>query len=164
MENVIEPGTINTGIVYVKDNCIIYEPKSGKPVSIAFADIAIIGEYTINDHPLHKNHWHLVFVRKNGNWQQIPWLTQNMQQLTEYLAYQFKTAFPLADLSLTFRGKSIIRYPDQLNGKPLFHILPPHGYKVPLTVWQKLKSFLRFGTYRGKWRIELTDEVKVFLP
>jgi hypothetical protein len=39
---------------------------------------------------------------------------------------------------------------------------PPKGYKIPLTVWQKIKSFLRLGGYGKKWQLELTDEVKDF--
>jgi hypothetical protein len=163
MKNVIEPGTINTGIVYVKDNCIFYYPKSAQSLRIAITDIAIIGEYTLNDHPLTKNYWYMVFVRSNGSWQSIPWFTENMQQLKEYLAFHFKTAFPIDDLSITLRGKSLIRYPDDLKGHALFRFTPPYGYKTPLTTWQKIMSFLRLGTYSDNWQLELTDEVIAFL-
>ena len=64
---VIEQGTINTGIVYVDDDCIFYKPSSGKLHKIKIADIAVIGEYTLNDTPLNKNCWHAVFVAANGN-------------------------------------------------------------------------------------------------
>jgi hypothetical protein len=165
MEHVIEPGTVETGIVYVQNNCIFYEPKSGRKtkISIAIDDIVLIGEYAINNYPLNKNHWFMVFVSKKGSWKTIPWFTEGMQQLSVYLAYHFKTGFALSDLTMTIREKSLIRYPYALQGKPVFRATPPKGYKIPLTVWQKIKSFLRLGSYGKKWQLELTDEVKDFL-
>ena len=163
MENIIEKDTISTGIVYVKDNCIIYAPHRGKLATIPMNNIAIIAEYTINDHPLHKNQWYLVFVSPDGSWQSIPWFSQNIQQLSDYLAYHFKTSFSLSDLTSTIRAKSLIRYPECLHGKPLFHFIPPAGYKTPLSRWQKFKNLLRIGNYNKKWQIEFSDEVRSFL-
>ena len=105
----------------------------------------------------------MVFVSKEGSWRNIPWFTEGMQQLSAYLGYHFKTHFTLSDLTKTIREKSLIRYPHSLKGKPVFRITPPKGYKTPLTLSQKIKSFLRLGSYQKKWQIELTDEVKEFL-
>jgi hypothetical protein len=109
MEHVIEQGTIETGIVYVQNNCIFYEPKAGRnnKISIAIDGIVLIGEYTINNHLLSKNHWFMVFVSKKGSWKTIPWFTKGMQQLSVYLAYHFKTDFAPSDLTKTIREKSL---------------------------------------------------------
>jgi hypothetical protein len=160
---VIEQGTINSGIVYVENETLFYKTQSDKLYKIRIADIAVIGEYTLNNNPLNKNCWDLVVVSNNGKWFRIPWLTQQMQELAEYLAYQFNTSFPIEELPKTIRGKSLIRYPETLKGKELFSFTPPPDYKLPLNNWQKIMNLLQIGRYRRKWKIELTNEVKVFL-
>jgi hypothetical protein len=160
---VIEQGTISTGIVYVEDESIFYKTQSGKIYKIRIADIAIIGEYTLNNNPLNKNAWHIVFVDNDGRWFTIPWLTQQMQQLAEYLAYQFNISFPIEELPKTIRCKSLIRYPEILKKKELFSFTPPPDYKLPLNTWQKIMNLFRIGRYRRKWKMKLTNEVKVFL-
>lgn len=162
-QHVIEQGTVDTGIVYVEQETIFYKNQFGKLYKIRIADIAVIGEYTLNDQPLNKNCWYVVFVENNAKWFGIPWLTQQMQQLTDYLAYRFSTNFSIDDLSKTIRGKSLIRYPEELKGKRLFDFSPPPGYKLPLNKWQKIMNLFRMGRYRKKWKMDLTNEVKEFL-
>ena len=132
---VIEQGTIDSGIVYVENETLFYKIESDKLYKIRIADIAVIGEYTLNNNPLNKSCWNLVLVSNNGSWLGIPWLTQQMQELAEYLAYQFNTSFPIEELPKTIRGKSLIRYPETLKGKELFFFTPPPDYKLPLNNW-----------------------------
>jgi hypothetical protein len=159
MDSIIETGTIRTGVVSVKDAVLLYEPLQGQKIQISLAEIAVIGEYTINKHPFAKGNWHVAFVKRDGIWQHIPAFTQNMPQLLDYLSHYFKTDFNLYDLSQTIRAKSIIRYPNGLKGKPLFNITPPKNYKPTAT---PLRQMLQRLLAPGIWKLELTAEVKAF--
>lgn len=163
MERIIEPNTIQTGAVYMRDNTIMYRCGHKAILEVNLADVVLLGEYTINNHPLNKGSWHLVFVHGNGSWKSIPWFTENMQQLSGYLAFRFHASFGPEDLPKTLWGKSIIRYPHPLKGRPLFCITPPERFRLPLTIFNKALSLLSLGRYRGTWQVALTEEVKAYL-
>ncbi len=121
--------------------------------------VVAIGEYTTDSGPF-TDDWFLVFVFKSGAWEEVSVYTDGFQELALYLTELFGIDFSKPFLANSTEWKSFVRYPKSLEGKELFVLTPPKGYKPPTTFLQNMKVALGLGVYGKDWEVDLTEEIK----
>ena len=149
----------SSGEISVKGKLMKWHKTNGGTVSIDLEQVAVIGEYT-TDIGLFADDWFLVFVCKNGEWEEVSVYAEGFQEMARLLSELFGIDFSRPFLVNSAEWKSFLRYPKHLEGKELFVLTPPKGYKPATTVFQNFKLALGMGVYGKDWNIELTYEVK----
>jgi hypothetical protein len=145
--------------VSLKDKLIRWRTASGGLVSIDLEKVAVIGEYTKDRGPF-VDDWFLVFVYKSGEWKEVSVYANGFQELAQHLCQLFRFDFSKPFLANSTGWKSIVRYPQIIEGKELFVFTPPKGYKPPTSFVQNMKAVLGLGVYGQRWRVDLTEEMK----
>ncbi len=157
-KSIIEEGRYS-GDVSWKDDKIEWQNHGDSNVTIMLNDVALIGEYTTDAGPF-SDDWFLVFVYKSGCWDSISIYADGINELKQHLSEVFYTDLSKYFLADSADWRSCISYPQDLEGKSLFVVHPPNGYKPPTSLLRKLQSALGLGVYRKSWDLELTDEAK----
>lgn len=146
-------------IITCTETHIEWENPHGFNVNVDLNEVVVIGEYTTDAGPFFDD-WFITFVYKNGEWKSIPVYADGIDALGEHLSGIFKIDFNKFFLANSTEWHSFVRYPEELEGKALFVIHPPEGYKSPKTPLQTMKSALGLGVYGKDWDFDLTDEVR----
>lgn len=123
------------------------------------AEIIVIGEHTNSNGPWFDD-WFIDFVTKNGKWFSIPWYADNIDALTEILCDKFEPDLNISYLTNSASWNSIVRYPSNLKGKPLFVLTPSTTYKEPKNFFQRLLAGIGLGNFDTTKDINLTSDVK----
>lgn len=126
----------SSGIVRLQGDTVFWDYNNKNILQIDLNDIAIIGEYTNSEGP-YLDDWFLVFVTKDGQWQNIPWYANNIDELTQYLSNKFHQDLNVTYLANSIEWKSIVLYPTHLKEKALFTLTPSDTYKEPKTFLDK---------------------------
>jgi hypothetical protein len=153
----------SSGNINLKDKLIEWHKPNGDIVSIDLEQVVVIGEYTTDSGPF-VDDWFLTFVNKSGEWKEISVYAEGFDELTQYLSTLLGIDFTKWRLANSTNWKSYVRFPIHLEGKELFVLTPPKGYKKATTILQHIKLALGFGVYGKAWNIDLTEEVKMSLP
>jgi hypothetical protein len=124
--------------------------------------VVVIGEYTNSNGPWFDD-WFITFVLYDGSWQSIPWYVTNIDKLTKVLSDKFQTDLSQSYLVNSAQWKSLIRYPVELKGLPLFSIISYDNGCLHRTIWTRIINAVGFGKSKLKKQIELTVEVKTLL-
>jgi hypothetical protein len=138
--------------ISVRDGIIfLYEPEQ-PVVEIDSRDIVLIGE---SNHP--EDGWYIILVTKDGGWDAIPWESENIQALIDFLDDRFHFNMDPTILSRTEKQSSVVRFPPQLAGHTLFtsDVLPENK-----NLLQKIRAFMKV---RETSQDVLTQEIKELL-
>lgn len=148
-----------SGTVTWSGSNIEWQNPDGPDVIINLDEVVVIGEYT-TDAGAFFDDWFLVFVYKTGDWDSIPVYAEGIDALKQYMSALYDADLSTSFLANSTEWRSYIRYPQGLEGKPLFKFQAPKGYTQPTTFIHKLKSALGLGVYGKSWAFDLTDEVQ----
>lgn len=140
------------GKISFKEKVIEWQNIARGSVSIELDNVVVIGEYT-TDSGLFADDWSLVFVLKNGNWEEVSVYAEGFQELTSYLAKLYNIDFSKPFFANSTKYKTFVRYPISLEGKKLFVLTPPNSYKPPRTFFQSMKVALGLGVYGKDGRL-----------
>ncbi len=149
----------SSGIVRVENDKLFWKFENKNILEVDMEAVVVIGEYTNSDGPYFDD-WFLTFVTKDGQWYSIPWYTDNIDEVTQYLTNRFHQNLSATHLANSTNWKSVIRYPLHLEGKALFTLTPSDNYKAPKTFFDKILSSVGFGGFDTTQNIALTEEVK----
>ena len=149
----------SSGIVRLQNDKILWDYDNKNILQIAINDIVVIGEYTNSDGP-YLDDWFLTFVTKDGNWQNIPWYADNIDELTNLLCDKFQSDLNVSFLTGSTEWASVVRHPTHLKNKTLFKVTPTESFKEPKTFFDKLLSSIGFGGFDTTKYVDLTEEVK----
>lgn len=154
--------THDSGKVSLSDEKIVWQKPDETIVEIEVKKVAVIGEYTTDTGPF-SDDWFFVFVFTTGDWESISVYAEGIVGLTEYLSKAYSIDFSKYFLANSTEWQSFVRYPSDIEGKELFVIEPPKGYKPPITFVQQVKNALGLGIYSKSWEVDLSEAVKAKL-
>ncbi len=149
----------SSGIITVERDKVIWHNEDLVFVTFSLSDIAVIGENTNSNGPWFDD-WFLTFVTKDGNWFNIPWYADNIEELTKILCDRFQPDLNVSYLTNSTQWNSIVRHPSGLKGINLFVLTPTKNYKKPRTFFDKILSIVGIGNFDKTKDIHLSDEVK----
>lgn len=149
----------HSGIVSWTDSQIEWQNPNGPDVVVHLNDVVVIGEYT-TDAGSHFDDWFLIFVYRTGEWESIPVYADGMDDLKRHLSELYRTDLSKYFLTNSTEWKSYIRYPQDLEGTPLFVMSAPAGYEYPKSFFRKIQAAIGLGVYGRCWDFDLTEEVK----
>ncbi len=138
---------------------IEWQNPNGSDVVIELDDVVAIGEHTTDAGPFFDD-WFLTFIYRTGNRDSIPVYADGTDGLKHHLSNFYNTDFSKYFLVNVAEWRSYIRYPKDLEGKPLFVIHAPKDYRKPQNLFNILNSILGIGVYGKSWELQLTDELK----
>lgn len=152
----------SSGIITIQHDEITWHSEDVVFVTFNLSNIIVIGEHTNSNGPWFED-WFLDFVSKDGTWFSIPWYAENIDAFTKLVSDKFQTDLSGSYLTGSTKWASIVRYPANLENKPLFKLMPSKKYKEPKTILDKLLYSLGFGNFDTTQNITLTEEVKTEL-
>ena len=152
----------SSGIITVDGDKVIWHNEDLVFSTFNLSDIAVIGEKTNSNGPWFDD-WFLTFVTKDGNWFDIPWYADNIEELTKILCDRFQSDLNVSYLTNSTKWNSIVRHPSSLKGMNLFVLTPTKSYNAPKTFFDKILSSVGLGNFDTTKNISLTDDVKKVL-
>ena len=109
-----------SGEIEIEIHKIIWKYKDEIVTKIDFAEIIMIGEYTIDSI---FDDWFIVFVFKNGSWKRISMFAENINELLIVLSEKFNSEVGQTQLANSAKWNSKISHPKSLRGQKLFKIV-----------------------------------------
>lgn len=152
----------SSGTVTVEGDKVIWHNEDLVFATFNLSDIIVIGEKTNSNGPWFDD-WFLTFVTKDGNWLDIPWYADNIDELTKILCDRFQPDLNISYLTNSTKWSSIVRHPSSLRGINLFVLTPTKNYKEPKTFFDKILSSVGLGNFDTTTDISLAEEVKIEL-
>ena len=149
----------SSGKVTVEGDKVIWHNEDLVFSKFNLSDIIVIGENTNSNGPWFDD-WFLTFVTKDGNWFNIPWYADNIDELTKSLCERFQPDLNVSYLTNSTKWDSIIRHPSSLRGSNLFLLRPIKNYKEPKNFFEKMLSSVGLGHFNTTKEVDLTDDVK----
>lgn len=149
----------SSGKVTIEGDKVIWHNEDLVFATFKLSDIVVIGEKTNSNGPWFDD-WFLTFVAKDGNWFDVPWYADNIDELTKVLCNKFQSDLNLSYLTNSTTWNSVVRHPLNLKGHNLFVLTPSKDYKEPKTFFDKILFSVGLGNFDTTKDIHLTDEVK----
>jgi hypothetical protein len=152
----------DSGVVSIIGDKILWHNEDIVFAAMNLSDIAITGEYTNDSGPWFDD-WFITLVGKNGEWINIPWYANGIDELTKVLSEKFEAGLNISSLANSAVWKSIVRFPESLKDKPLFILVPSVYYKEPKTFFDRILYAMGLGKFNTTKQKELSNDVKEFL-
>lgn len=152
----------DSGIVSIIGDKILWHNEDIVFAAMNLSDIAIIGEHTNNSGPWFDD-WFITLVGKNGQWINISWYANGVDELTKILSEKFQAGLNISNLANSTIWNSIVRYPETLKDKPVFILVPSIFYKEPKTFFDRILFAMGLGKFNTTKQKELSNDVKEFL-
>ncbi|ANE51258.1 hypothetical protein [Flavisolibacter tropicus] len=137
-----------SGKVTCEGRRIEWHKIDGSIISIDLESVVVIGEYTTDNGPF-TDDWFLVFVFKNGEWEEVSVYADGFQGVEQHLSDLFSLDFPKPFLANSTNWKSYVWFPQNLEGKELFVLTPPQRLQTAKNHSSKYESGTGAG---GLWQ------------
>jgi hypothetical protein len=151
-----------SGVVEIEGDKIRWSCETGMALSLHLSDVIVIGEYANSDGPFFDD-WFLVLVTKQKNCFEISMYADKIDDLRKILAERYHPDIALYQLANSTEWRSVVIYPLEFRGTPLFKSAPSKHYKEPENIGQKLAYALGFGHFDSSEEMSLSQNIKQYI-